>query len=171
MLWHTTATDVLSYLVQLSKYLNEPLTHIHLFPLLFYHRLICLTSKCMHTSLPSLHPPPSGAAVKGFAAAVSCYDVKTTTPFPVPVSLVHVPRSPSLDPWPAVPLPAPCHRVHAGVSPFLSCRERERAKQHYRVLGNFPKNIPNSPHHTNTYTNTTAFHTCWYKDTRAQINS
>lgn len=45
-----------------------------------FHRPICLTSKCTHTSLLSLRPPPSGAAVRGFAAAVFCYDVKTTTP-------------------------------------------------------------------------------------------
>lgn len=46
----------------------------------FCYRLICLTSKCMHTLLLSLHPPQSGAAVRGFAAAVSCYDVKRTAP-------------------------------------------------------------------------------------------
>lgn len=61
----------------------------------------------MHTSLPSLRPPQSGGAVRGFAAAVSCYDVKTTTPLSSPpFPLVHVPHSPSLDPPPTCCPPA-----------------------------------------------------------------
>lgn len=77
------ATGVLNVPEQLSTYLYERLIHFHLFLsrlCFFYYRLICLTSKCMHTSLLSLHPPQSGAAVRGFAAAVSCYDVKRTAP-------------------------------------------------------------------------------------------
>lgn len=100
----------------------------------------------MRTLPPSLRPPPSGAAVRGFAAVASCYDVKTTSP--PSLSLEHAPRSSSLDPWPAVLLLAPrqstCWCAHHPTT-LLSCRERERAKTLYKILGNFPpKNIPQS---------------------------
>lgn len=59
-LQETTATDVQYKATWCSfpEFFNESLTHFMFFSPLSYHRLICLTSKCMHTSLPSLHPPP-----------------------------------------------------------------------------------------------------------------
>lgn len=39
-------------------------------------RLICPTSRCTPTLPPSLPRPQLGAAVRGFVAAVSCYDVE-----------------------------------------------------------------------------------------------
>lgn len=62
------------------------------------------------------------------------------------MSLVHAPRSPSLDPWPAVSLPAPCHRVRAGVCPFpFGAAERGREPKHTtRSWVTFPqKTFPN----------------------------
>lgn len=57
-----------------------------------FNRPISLTSKCTHILLPSLRPPLSGAAVRGSAAAVSCYDVKTMTlPPSSPMFFVHSP--------------------------------------------------------------------------------
>lgn len=106
------------------------------------HRPICLTSKCMHTSLLSLRPPPSGGAVRGFAAAVSCYDVKTTTPHPhplPPVSLVHALCSLYLDPDLLPPL---SQSTCWCPSPF-GASERERAKPTLQGLGVNPPPPPN----------------------------
>ena len=135
------------------------------------HRPICLTSKCMHTSLPSLRPPQSGGAVRGFAAAVSCYDVKTTTPLSSPpFPLVHVPHSPSLDPQPAVPLPAPCHRAHAGLCrppppppPFGAAERGREPNNATGTRGNFSqKNIPEiSPPHRTVHAQKKHTHTGW----------
>lgn len=44
------------------------------------HRPTCPTSRSTPTSHPSLRPLQLGAAARGFAAAVSCYDVKTLAP-------------------------------------------------------------------------------------------
>ena len=133
------------------------------------HRPICLTSKCMHTSLPSLRPPQSGGAVRGFAAAVSCYDVKTTTPLSSPpFPLVHVPHSSSLDPQPAVPLPDPCQRVHAGLChppsppPFGAAERGREPNNATGTRGNFSqKNIPeiSPPQHTTQYMHRKSSHT------------
>ena len=124
--------------------------HVFVCVLVSPHRPICLTSKCMRTSPPSLRPPRSGAAVRGFAAAVSCYDVKTTAPLPLsPCPSYTVPAARHLthhDPL-STPMPAPLSKSTCWCVPFWSCRERERAKQRHRVLGNSPKNIPNSSHH------------------------
>lgn len=110
----------------------------------------------MRTLPPSLRPPPSGAAVRGFAAVASCYDVKTTSPLPSPSNTLPAARhlTPDLlsSSWHPV-------RVRAGVPPPrpttlppFSAAERERAKTLYKILGNFPpkKTLPNLSSNTNT---------------------
>lgn len=133
--------------------------------LFFNYRLICLTSKCMHTSLPSLHPPRSGAAARGSAAAASCYDVKRPAPSflsPCPSYILPAARysTPDLPPL----LPGHLSQTTCWCVPlFWSCRERERAKQHYRVLDNFPPKM---------FLNLTTigFNTSSHEDTFTQIN-
>lgn len=151
---HTIATDV----DWLSTYLYEPLTHFCVCFLFFHHRPICLTSKCMHTSLPSPLRPPSGAAVRGFAAAASCYDVKTTAPLYLsPRPSYALPAARHLTPdllspsWPAVidyMLVPPLPHHHTSL---WSCRERERANNTAGSWVTSPKSIFKSPHHTHTH--------------------
>lgn len=113
--------------------------HVLSFP---FNRPICLTSKCTHILLPSLRPPPLGAAVRGFAAAVSCYDVKTMTSpqmffVPSPQPVIWLPTC-------CGPYEPPCHRVHAGVPPHLEL-QREGDGEH----DIFPKTFP---HRSTTHT-------------------
>lgn len=129
--WSRTSQQITAADVASQLYLYNALTS---FLFLSLRRPTCLTSKCMRTSLPSLHPPPSGAAVRGFAAAASCYDVKTTTPLFLPSCPSYtLPAARRLTPDLLSPSRPPVTEymlwcVCPPPSPLWSCRERERAK-------------------------------------------
>lgn len=106
-----------------------------------FNRPICLTSKCTHILLPSLRPPPLGAAVRGFAAAVSCYDVKTMTS--PPNVLCTLSTACNLTPNLLRPLWAPLSQSTRWCSaPFGPAKRGRRRTRH------IPQNIPTSLHHS-----------------------
>lgn len=129
-------------------------------------RPICLTSKCTHILLPSLHPPRSGAAVRGFAAAVSCYDVKTMPPRPARVlSTLSIAcnLTPNLLCHP--PNESPRHKVHAGVPHHLDL-QREGDREH-TTYSQKPHSHISPPLLQSTHSRINR----WFADTCAESNT
>lgn len=108
----------------------------------------------VHAYFAPVTPPPSvGGSRQRFCRCCVLLWCKDNSPLPcLPVSLVHASRSLSLDPWSAVLLMGPLSEYMLVCLHLLNSREKERAKQRYRVLGNFPQNIPESPQHLQTHT-------------------